>query len=179
MSDRTTIFSPCRRYRYKLWREWDVDSLTGCCDDLAHPDEYLMVIGLNPSTADEAKDDPTIRKCIGFAKRLGYGALCMTNLFAFRATDPRAMKREANPIGSDNDLHLKVCAENAGLIVAAWGVNGAHLRRNKQVFDLIEIKMRTVCCLRKTKSGHPEHPLYVPYDARPVSYNDIDLLAAK
>jgi len=155
--------------------------MSGCADDIKHPHDYLMIIGLNPSTADETKDDPTIRKCIGFAKRLGYGALCMTNLFAFRATDPKIMEREADPIGPDNDLHLKACAENAGVIVAAWGVNGSYLGRNKQVYDLMDAPpvLRTVCCLRKTKSGHPEHPLYIPYDVTPVIYNDLDIAAAK
>lgn len=106
MKDRSLLrvhaFSEDRAFRYTLWREWDVDSLTGCADDLPHGHQFAQFIGLNPSTADETRDDPTIRRCIGFAKLWGYGALCMTNLFAFRATKPRDMRQAADPIGPEN-----------------------------------------------------------------------------
>ena len=125
-----------------------------------------MFIGLNPSTADETFDDPTIRKCVGFAKRWGYRALCMTNLFAFRATDPHEIKGQAKPIGDDNDRWLIECAREAGTIIAAWGVNGEHMARNEQVLKLLG----RVECLRTTKYGHPEHPLYVPYEVTPKPY---------
>ncbi len=118
------------------------------------------MIGLNPSTADETKDDPTIRKCVGFAKRWGYGALCMTNLFAFRATQPKNMRGDGRPIGNDNDRWLAACARDAGIIVAAWGVNGAFMGRDEEVKKILDNLM----CLRKTKDGYPEHPLYVPYE---------------
>ena len=102
MINRQTIFSPCRRYRYTLWRAWD----------MFNPG-YVMFIGLNPSTADEVQDDPTIRRCIGYAKEWGYGAFCMTNIFAFRATDPRVMKAQADPVGPENDKWLTECAKGA------------------------------------------------------------------
>jgi hypothetical protein len=156
-------FSPGREYRYALWREWDCDYLTGCADDLPHIKEYVMFIGLNPSTADETKDDPTIRKCIGFAKRWGYGALCMCNLFAFRETEPRLMKEAGEPVGPHNDRWLKTIAEGAGLVVAAWGNNGKHRNRAAQVRAL----MPELYCLRANTDGSPEHPLYVPYDTKP------------
>ncbi len=92
---KATVFSSNRVYRYVLWREWN--------QLLSAPFRYAMFIGLNPSTADETKNDPTVRKCIGFAKRWGYDGLCMTNLFAFRATDPGAMLKDLAPIGPDND----------------------------------------------------------------------------
>jgi hypothetical protein len=154
--ERLTILSDDRVYRYVLWREWDMTN-----------DNYLMVIGLNPSTADETLDDPTIRKCVGFAKRWGFGALCMTNLFAFRATNPRVMMGNPKPIGEENDRWIAVCAREAGRIIAAWGVNGEFLSRDEEVLKLID----GVECLRRTKHGFPEHPLYVPYDTKPQEYS--------
>jgi hypothetical protein len=153
---KSTVFSEDRLYRYTLWREWRPRKTN----------EYAMFIGLNPSTADETKDDPTIRKCIGFAKRWGYGALCMTNLFAFRATDPRKMKAHPKPIGPDNDRWLTACAREAAVIVAAWGVHGEFLGRDGDVINLID----NLHCLRLTQDCLPEHPLYVPFDTPLMSY---------
>lgn len=170
MIERKTVFSPDRIYRYVLWREWPAPSPNLLYTEDPHlayyPGEhhqYAMFIGLNPSTADETQDDPTIRKCVGFAQRWGFGALCMTNLFAFRATDPRKMKGYPKPIGPDNDRWLARCACEAGILIAAWGVNGAFLGRDQEVLKLLN----GVECLRTTKDGHPEHPLYVPYDTEP------------
>lgn len=161
-------FSEDRVYRYTLWREWDVDSLTGCADDLSNGHKFVQFIGLNPSTADETKDDPTLRKCVGFAKRWGFGALCMTNLFAFRATDPREMKRFIHPYGPDNNEHLARVAKHAGMVVAAWGTNGDHNERDMEVIDMMRDLGVQLHCLRMTASGYPEHPLYVPYTVTPV-----------
>ena len=150
--ENTASFSPCRRYRYDLWRRWD-DSKP-----------YAMFIGLNPSTADETRDDPTIRRCIAFAKTWGYGALCMTNLFAFRATDPRDMKAEEFPIGGhENDLALRSRADGAGIVIAAWGVHGVHQERAAAVMKMIP----KLHCLGLSKEGHPRHPLYLKSDCRP------------
>jgi len=174
--ERKTQFSPCRQYRYTLWRDWDFPALPlGAPEDgfdgfkqLKDAGEYAMFIGLNPSTADETKDDPTIRKCIGFAKRWGYGALCMTNLFAFRATDPKVMKHEENPVGRANLRCLQEYAAKAGIVVAAWGVNGRHMAMDKIVRQWLSDAGVKLYCLRMTASGFPEHPLYVPYgDAIP------------
>ena len=126
-----------------------------------------MFVGLNPSTADETQDDPTIRRCIGYAKTWGYGALCMTNLFAFRATDPREMKRHPEPIGPDNNKHLQECAEGAGLVIFAWGKDGAHKKRDIQVESLIA----SPHCLGLNKDGTPKHPLYLPKAATPEPYS--------
>lgn len=171
---RETIFSPNRVYRYTLWREWPAPT-----PELYHTedphleyypgrhDQYVMFIGLNPSTADETKDDPTIRKCVGFAKRWGYGALCMTNLFAFRATDPKVMMEQRyNALGPDSNRWLLECSRDAGRLVAAWGANGKFLNRDKDVVQMLDF----LECLRKTKAGHPEHPLYVPYTAQPIPF---------
>src|SRR4051794_22888220 len=95
VTPRTTIFSDCRKYRYVLWRDW-TDLLIG-------DQGYAQFICLNPSTADEVQNDPTIRRCIQFAKDFGCSALCMTNLFAWRDTDPKAMMKVPEPVGPDND----------------------------------------------------------------------------
>jgi hypothetical protein len=145
-------FSPCRKYRYTLWRWWDENK------------PYAMFICLNPSTADETKDDPTIRRCINFAKSWGYGGLCVTNLFALRATDPRVMLASFEPIGIDNDKWIQELAKKAGIIIAAWGTYGNYLNRDKQIIE----KINNLNCLEKTKHGHPKHPLYIKADTIPV-----------
>lgn len=157
--NRETILSPCRQYRYVLWREWDMTNPT-----------YLNVIGLNPSKADENSDDPTIRKCIGFAKRLGFGALCMTNLFAFRATQPDDMKKATDPAGIDNHHHVLQCASEAGTVLAAWGADGKHHNQDLNVRQWMQSVGVTLHCLRQNKDGSPGHPLYIPYTAQPVIY---------
>lgn len=155
-TERTATFSPCREYRYALWRNWQgmFDGKNG----------YAMFIGLNPSTADETEDDPTIRRCVAFAKRWGYDGLCMTNLFGFRATDPDVMLAKADPVGPDNDRYLVEMARNAGVVVAAWGTPGTHMARNATVRKLIA----NLHYLRLTKDGHPGHPLYLPGDLTPT-----------
>ena len=139
--------SPDGLYRYNLWRIWDK----------AKP--YALFIGLNPSTADAKEDDPTIRRCKRFAADWGYGGVHMANLFAFRATKPTDMLHTLDPIGDQNDTYLDALAHNAGVIVCAWGANGGHVQRNKQVIDLLSDY--DLCCLGKTKAGHPGHPLYI------------------
>lgn len=154
---RVCQFSPCRRWRYTLWREWDMTNPT-----------FLMVIGLNPSTADETQDDPTVRLCIGYAKRWGFGALCMTNIFAWRETSPDIMKAQPSPVGVDNDAWLKFWASRAGLILGAWGIDGAHLGRGAEVARLLN--GHGLHCLGTTKSGHPWHPLYKSKNLRPQKF---------
>lgn len=153
---RKTIFSPCRNYRYVLWREFDFTNPT-----------YAMFIGLNPSTADETKDDPTIRRCVGFAKTWGLGALCMTNLFAYRATSPIKMKEYPYPIGPHNDKWLSELAIDASIIIAAWGTNGKHNNRAKRIIEMIP----NLKCLDFTKDGSPKHPLYIWAGQKPVKFN--------
>ncbi len=153
---RQTIFSPCRNYRYVLWREWDTVSPA-----------YAMFVGLNPSTADERSDDPTIRRCVGYAKQWGYGALCMTNLFAYRATDPKVMKAHPSPVGRDNDQWLKKAAKDAAIVVAAWGVEGEHLHRDHAVIRLLGNELT---CLGLTKRGQPAHPLYLTKNRKPIPF---------
>ena len=122
-----------------------------------------MFVGLNPSTAAESVDDPTIRRCVSFARDWGYTGLCMTNLFAFRATKPTDLFRASEPFGPDNDHHLLDAAQSAGVIVAAWGVAGVYRGRDEAVRELLP-KMHY---LKFTKDGHPAHPLYLPKTANP------------
>lgn len=163
---RTCEFSPCRKWRYTLWREWD-DQFWGLADDRPNANQYLMVIGLNPSTADETNDDPTIRRCITFAKRWGFGALCMTNIFAWRDTLPSNMKKAADPVGPDNDRWLKEIADGAGMILAAWGTHGKYRNRAADVTGRV-LADYELFCLKQTQDGSPGHPLYIPADTRPA-----------
>lgn len=153
-SEPPAVLSPCRRYRFELWRRW-----------AAGP--YINFIGLNPSTADETADDNTIRRCIGFAQYWGYNALCMTNIFAFRATDPADMKAEFLPVGDGNDETLVRIASRAELVIAAWGVHGAHLDRAADVMRLIP----NLRCLGRNRDGSPKHPLYLRADSMPEAYS--------
>lgn len=139
-------FSPDRVYRYDLWRTW------------FGGEGYAMFVGLNPSTADETRDDPSIRRCIGFAKAWGHAGLCMTNLFAYRATFPEIMKAFDAPVGPENDAILQERAEGASVVVAAWGVHGTHQHRDRWVRGMLP----RLHYLRLTKDGHPGHPLYLP-----------------
>jgi hypothetical protein len=139
--------SDCGLYRYVLWRKWG-DGPT------------CLFVMLNPSVADATQDDPTIRRCVGFAKREGCGKLAVVNLFAYRATKPADMLAAADPVGPDNDRHLAEEAATAKVIIAAWGDHGTHRGRDRQVMKLLA--GREVWCLRRTKGGQPGHPLYVP-----------------
>ncbi len=153
---RQTVLSPCRAYRYVLWRGWD----------RANP-AYALFVGLNPSTADEGEDDPTVRRCVAYARRWGYGAVCVVNLFAYRAADPRVMKAHPSPVGPDNDRWLLGQAKGAGVVVAAWGAGGTHRGRDQAVTRLLGGRLS---CLRLTRDGHPGHPLYLPRTLGPVPF---------
>ncbi len=138
-------------FRYVLWRSWD-ETLP-----------VLVWVMLNPSTADHTVDDPTIKRCIGFAKRLGYGSIMVVNLFAFRSPHPKAMQAAEDAIGPQNDAYLEAIfeevSEYGGDIVAAWGTGGAHLERDYQVAEMVEGHGNVLMCLGKSKDGHPKHPL--------------------
>ena len=127
-----------------------------------------MVIGLNPSTADETQDDPTIRRCKRFAKDWGYGGLIMTNLFAIRATDPKEMIKHPEPVGEDNNDWLSASAKDAGIILAAWGAKGGHKNRDRVVKFLL--RKNRIMCLGLTKQGQPKRPLYIKADTKPMLY---------
>lgn len=157
--------SPDRRYRYWLTRSWD-DSLPMMC-----------VIGLNPSTADEQADDPTIRKCLGFARRLGFGSLLMLNVGAYRATNPREWLKAEDPFGPENTVsYLKeyiaqnsICVRDGEtptkgvtLVIAAWGRNCAKYRPLSRALAIAH-SMPNLKCWGRNADRTPRHPLMLPY----------------
>ncbi len=145
--------SPDGLYRYSLGRRW------------APPDEearWVTFVMLNPSTADAALDDPTIRRCRGFAQSWGAGGMHVVNLYAYRATSPAALWVVPDPVGPDNDRTLTGYAAMGWPMVAAWGAN-ARRDRVAEVLDLIR-DCPPLRCLGTTKAGDPRHPLYVKGD---------------
>jgi len=141
---KSAVFSKCRKYRYSLTRSWN------------SADGYVLFIGLNPSIADETIDDPTLTRCINFAKDWGYGGLIMVNLFAYMSTYPTDLKKVKLPIGNNNNKHILKNHQKSQLTVAAWGNDGCFLKRDKEVLKIISNPM----CLNINKSGQPAHPLY-------------------
>jgi hypothetical protein len=157
--ERVATFSACEQYRYTLEILWDSSK------------PWCQFIGLNPSTATEAVDDPTVRRCKAFAHRFGCGGLLMTNLFALRSTDPAFMLKHHNPVGEHagrsscrNTLAIKEASARADMCIAAWGSHGMHLDRGAKVLELL----KRVQCLGLTKAGFPRHPLYLRKDAELV-----------
>ncbi len=151
-------FGPRRRYRYRLWRTWDV----------AAP--RVLFVLLNPSTADEQVNDPTIRRCIGFARRWGFGGVEIVNIFAYRSTDPAALRAIADPIGPRNDHHIKAARRKASRCIAAWGNQGSYLGRSAHVLRALR-RQGEVECLCETKIGQPGHPLYISSKALPRPFS--------
>ena len=153
--EKKAIISKDKIYRYKLSRTWDSTKPT------------ILFIGLNPSIANENVDDPTITRCINFAKDWGYGTLLMANLFAFRSTYPKDIYLIDDPIGKDNDHYLLECVTQSDLIVACWGNNGTYMNREKVIKELVP----NLYCLQKNKNGTPHHPLRPPRNIHPVPFN--------
>lgn len=150
------LFSPCGRYRYSLSRLWEP---TG---------PRAVFIMLNPSTACASRNDPTIRRCIGFARSWGFGALDVGNLFAWKATDPATLREAHDPVGPDNDAALLDMTHRADLIVVAWGTHPAAVHRASYVIEnLLPARLH---CLGKTQDGAPRHPLYLRASVRPQVY---------
>lgn len=142
-------FSLDRVYRYRLWRIWDERK------------EVVLFIGLNPSTADENIDDPTITRCIGFARDWGYGGMFMGNLFAFRNTYPETLKIcVVNPVGTENDTELRAMNSETKLTVLCWGNGGVYKDRGQEVEQMFP----DVWSFGYTKQGQPRHPLYLAKD---------------
>lgn len=155
----SAYFDETGQYRYLLERMWDADL------------PCVAFVGLNPSTADGTKDDATIRKCVTFAKSLGFGRLWMVNLFAFRATQPAAMMRlVGDPIGKDNDSWLLNVASKANKVVMAYGKDGIYLGRDYAVIKLLKNSSITLYCLGTNKNKTPKHPLYLKGDTALQKY---------
>jgi len=153
---RDATFSPCGRYRYRLERRWKGNP--GDTDALA-------IVGLNPSTADRAMDDATVRRCVGFARRAGFPAVVLVNLYAWRSTDPRALGKVDDPIGPDNDRVLRTVLAAAPMALAAWGARAPRGR----VEECMALRARWHC-LKVLRGGAPGHPLYLPADSEPAPW---------
>lgn len=149
------VYSDCERYRYLLTREWEPDR------------GRILFIMLNPSTATEVQNDPTVERCERRARALGFGAFRVTNIFAWRDTDPRAMRAAADPVGPENDAAILDSLGWADRVVAAWGAHGEHLDRGVTMEHLLRQSGAAVHHLGLTKHGHPKHPLYIGYSQQP------------
>jgi hypothetical protein len=151
-------FSPCRRWRYLLWRRWDERKPVA---------NFLM---LNPSTADEHQLDPTCSRARNYAERWGYGGLIVTNVFGWRATDPNAMKAVKDPVGPGNDAAIVRAAKEAEIVVCAWGNHGSFLNRSFDVKSLLNKNNIRLHSLRVNANGEPAHPLYLPGNLKARSW---------
>jgi hypothetical protein len=159
------VISSCGRFRYLLTRHIGAGKTVAT---------FIM---LNPSTADAFFDDPTIRKCRGFARRWECGTLRVINLFAVRATDPAAVRLAHDPVGPENMnwVNLVVSASVAephrlGPVVCAWGINGTFMDQDVSMFSQLNCLGILPAALGVTTHGHPRHPLYVPYSAKLMPY---------
>lgn len=157
-------FSPCRTYRYWLWRAWVVPTATRCT--------WIM---LNPSTASYTSDDPTIRRCVGFARSWGYGAIDVVNLFGLVSADPRIVAAHADPVGPSNDSTIRdtVARSTCRLVVVAWGAFSVAQMRSRAVLDIVRASTKApIMCLGTTSSGAPRHPLYLAKSTTLVPYGN-------
>lgn len=152
------VFSKCKEYRYVLRRKLEGDG---------PPALFIM---LNPSTADEVNNDPTIRRCIGFATDMGCSELTVVNLYALRSTDPRGLAKHKEPIGPLNDRYIRnqINKHKDGVIIAAWG---AHKFAQERGLEVIR-KFGPFKCLGLTKDGFPKHPLYLRSDSKLIEVSN-------
>lgn len=164
MAEYGAIFSDDRKHRFALWRDWNIPHVFSPNYSAT---ETVMFIGLNPSTADERNDDPTIRRCIGYAKDWGYNKFVMMNIFALVSTDPKALVNATHPMQKENNKYLIKQGEQADIIIAAWGTFPEAKKRGAEVAKMFEGKLH---CLKKTKHGYPSHPLYLRKDLEPIPY---------
>jgi hypothetical protein len=148
-SDGPTVSeSSISTYRYRLVRSWLPVLPT------------VVFVLCNPSTADDETDDPTTRRCVGFARGWGFGSLEIVNLFARRAVGPSALRGVADPVGPGNDPAIRAAVAGGALVVAGWGAFGGYQGRDRQVLALLG--GTPMCCLGRTRCGRPRHPLYAP-----------------
>ncbi|MBY6185697.1 DUF1643 domain-containing protein [Marinobacter hydrocarbonoclasticus] len=156
--ERGAVFSACGHYRYALWRCWRARG------------PRLLVVGLNPSTADARVDDPTSRRCIGFARQWHYGALWLANLYAWCSPHPDALWRQPDPIGPLNDSWLGCLARDCDGILVAWGRMGQRNARDREVLNGALAGYR-LSCLGRCRNGSPRHPLYLPESVAPLPFH--------
>ena len=149
------VYSDCETYRYRLERVWA-------------PGGKLLFVMLNPSTATELQNDPTVERCERRARALGFGGFAVANIFGFRATDPKLMRAAADPVGPGNDAAIRALAAAADWIVCGWGLHGAHLGRGAAVAAALRLQGAELFHLGLTMAGAPKHPLYISYASQPV-----------
>jgi len=152
------IYSDCESYRYTLRREWQGGA------------GRVTFVMLNPSTATEVQNDPTVERCERRARAMGFAAFQVVNIFAFRATDPRDMRAAPDPIGPENDAAILQAAAWADQIICAWGAHGAHLSRGASVEALLRGAGHPLFHLGLTRGGAPKHPLYIGYQVQPTQW---------
>ena len=158
LRDSWAVYSDCMAYRYSLIRVWDASS------------PKVNFVMLNPSTATEVQNDPTVERCERRARAMGFGAFQVANIFAFRATDPKDMRRAADPIGPENDRAIMDAAAWADQTICAWGTHGAHLGRGARVAALLRGQGHRLFHLGLTQDGAPKHPLYIGYAVAPTEW---------
>ncbi len=156
------IYSDCEHYRFELTRIWDPQG------------RRVLFVMLNPSTATEVQNDPSVERCERRARALGYGGFRVCNIFAWRDTDPRKMRAAADPVGDGNDAAIAAGCRWADDIICAWGSHGAHLNRGAAVERLLRESGGALHHLGLTKDGHPRHPLYIAYATRPTIWSNPD-----
>ena len=154
----TALYSPCQNYRYTLTRIWNPGG------------PKALFVMLNPSTETEVQNDHTLDRCERRARALGFGAFRVCNIFAYRATDPKVMRAQAEPVGPGNDAAIAESALWADRVLCAWGTHGAHLGRGAAVEALLRGTGQRLYHLGLSKAGHPKHPLYIGYDQQPVPW---------
>ena len=154
---RTAVFSDCRTWRYRLAQIWD---------ESKEPLYWLM---LNPSTADELKNDPTVERCERRARMWDYGGSVVFNIFAYRATDPKDMRAAADPVGPENNKWIRELAamSNEVTVIGGWGEHGKHMDRGQAIRDIFKAENGRLQALKINASGNPAHPLYIGYDKTP------------
>lgn len=147
--ERDAVISDCGKYRYLLRRTWSHD----------HP--RVLIIMLNPSTADAEIDDPTVRSCIRLCQWRRDGGFEIVNLFAFRATDPKELQTAPEPVGPRNDAVIEAAISRCDMAICAWGAYPGAVDRGQQVHSILRQRRPAVFCWGKTKAGAPKHPLYI------------------
>lgn len=155
------VFSDDQIYRYLLWRKWSE----------ADPLCYVL---LNPSTATEVLDDPTIRRCIGFAKRENAGGMFILNMFGLRSTDPKGLYKIEDPEGPENIRWIQEITTIYKRAIVAWGAHGSLMGQNKKILDCLQNNGVLIRCFGITKSGNPKHPLYLRNDTELVNFGRIN-----
>jgi hypothetical protein len=152
-------FSNCGTYRYSLWRTWDPSK------------PVATFIMLNPSTADEVDNDPTVERCQRRALQMDYGGLRVVNIFALRSPKPALLYTQSDPIGPDNDLAIQLAVQDAGIVICAWGGHSKHLNRGASVIAMLNTMGAKPTYLKLNKDGTPQHPLYVAYKVMPTPFD--------